>query len=305
MIDIRQLRYFLSIVEQGSLSRAAETLHVAQPALSLHLKRLEETFGCQLVQRTPRGVVPTESGQRLAQRAQAVLETIQRLTDEVRGLEAIPAGPAVIGVPTSLGPILTVPLVKLVRERCPEVRLRVVEALSGHMQDWVLRGELDLAVVFGDTPPPGLDARFLARESLCLVGPCDDPLLAGRADIELDRVLDLPLILPGRPHGVREEVERGAMLRRRTPNVVVELDSLDQIKALVAEGVGYTLLSPRYAGHGAIVSRLAIVPVARPAIERTISLAHATGRPLSIAARAVNDLLLDLVARHTRDGRWV
>ncbi|ALK09894.1 LysR substrate-binding domain-containing protein [Blastochloris viridis] len=305
MVDTRQLRYFISIVEQGSLSRAAETLHVAQPALSLHLKRMEEEFGCQLVLRTSRGVVPTESGQRLAQRAQEVLETIHRLADEVRGLEAVPTGPAVIGVPTSLGPILTVPLVKLVRERCPEVRLRVVEALSGHMQDWVLSGELDLAVVFGEAPPPGLSVRFLARESLCLVGPCDDALTRGRTEIDLDGVLDLPLILPGLPHGVRAEVERVAMRRRRPPNVIVELDSLDQIKTLVADGVGYTLLSPRYAGHGAIVTRLAIVPVVRPSVERTISLAHAASRPLSIAARAVNDLLLDLVARHTCDGRWV
>jgi LysR family nitrogen assimilation transcriptional regulator len=305
MIDVRQLRYFLSIVEQGSLTRAAEALHVAQPALSLHLKRMEEEFGCRLVHRTTRGVVPTESGRRLALRAQAVLETIGGLADEVRGLEAVPAGPVVIGVPTSLGPILTVPLVKLVRAHCPEVRLRVVEALSGHMQNWVSGGDLDLAVVFGEDPPPGLAVRFLARESLCVVGPGDCLILGGRAEIDLDSVLDLPLILPGRPHGVREEVERAALARRRPPNVVVELDSLDQIKTLVADGVGYTLLSPRYAGQGEIVSRLRAVPVVRPTIERTISLAHAADRPLSIAGRAVMDLLLGLVARHTSGGRWV
>lgn len=309
MIELRQLRYFAAIVEQGSLSRAAEALHVAQPALSLHLKRMEEELGCPLVLRTPRGVVPTDSGKRLAQRAQAVLALVGGLADEVRGIEAVPAGPAVVGLPTSLGPLLTVPLVRAVRSRFPEIRLRVVEALSGHMQAWVLHGELDLAVVFGETPSPGLATRFLARESLCLVGPRGG---AGEgagdesaAEIELDRALDLPLILPGRPHGVREEVERAALLRRRPPNVIVELDSLDQIKTLVAEGVGHTLLSPRYARQGAIAARLVARPVVRPAIERRIWLAHAAERPLSVAARAVMGALLALVAPHTRDGQWV
>ena len=75
-MDIRRLRYFLGIVEQGSLSRAAEFLHVAQPALTLHLKRLEDEFGCELVERSSRGVIPTEFGQRLAQRAKVLLEDL-------------------------------------------------------------------------------------------------------------------------------------------------------------------------------------------------------------------------------------
>lgn len=305
MPDIRQLRYFLSIVEQGSLSRAAETLHVAQPALSLHLKRLEGEFGCQLVHRNTRGVIPTESGLRLAQRAQVLVETMNTLADEVRGLEAVPAGPAIIGIPTSLGTILTVPLVKLVRDRYPDVRLRVVEALSGHMLEWLLAGEVDLAVVFGSEAPPGVSADFLVRESLCLVGPRDDDPLQAKQSVEMDRVLDLPLIMPSRPHGVREELERAATIRRRPPNVIVELDALDQIKALVADGLGYTILSQRFARHGVMINRLHTVPITRPVIERVISLAHASDRPLSIAAKAVRGQLLDLVGRHTLNGRWI
>jgi LysR family nitrogen assimilation transcriptional regulator len=121
----------------------------------------------------------------------------------------------------------------------------------------------------------------------------------------MDQVLDLPLIMPSRPHGVREELERAAALRRRKPNVIVELDALDQIKVLVADGVGYTILSQRFARHGVMTNRLAMVPMVRPAIERVISLAHASSQPLSIAARAVRDQLLQVTARHVRDGRWV
>ncbi|WP_291719452.1 LysR substrate-binding domain-containing protein [Magnetospirillum sp. 64-120] len=305
MIELRPLRYFLSIVEHRSLSRAAEVLHVAQPALSLHLKRLEAQFGCQLVHRTTRGVVPTESGQRLAQQARALLEKTANLVDEVRGFEATPSGPAMIGIPTSVGTILTVPLVKRVREKFPDIRLKVLEALSGHMREWVLSGEVDMAIIFGAEPPPGLTTHFLARESLCLVGPHDDPALSGDTTIEMDQVLDLPLIMPSRPHGVREEVERAATIRRRPPNVIVELDALPQIKALVADGIGYTILSQRYARHGSMAERLSITPITRPAIERVISLAHASDRPLSVAAGAVQAQLLHLVTQLTHDGRWI
>lgn len=304
-MELRQLRYFLSIVEHGSVSRAAEALHVAQPALSLHLKRLETEFGCQLLHRSTRGVTPTESGGRLAQRARVLLGEVSSLADDVRGVEAVPAGPVVIGIPTSLGTVLTVPLVKRIRERFPDIRLRVMEALSGHMREWASSGEVDLAVVFGTETPPGLTTQFLARESLCLVGPLASPAMAGGDRIEMDRVLDLPLIMPSRSHGVREEVERAATIRRRRPDVIVELDALDQIKALVADGIGHTVLSHRFSRYGSVAARLAVLPIIRPAIERTISLAHASDRPLSIAARAVHDQLRALVDRHTRNGRWV
>lgn len=304
-MDLRQLRYFLGIVEQGSLTKAAEVLRVAQPALSLHLKRLEEEFGCPLVHRTARGVIPTESGQRLALRAASLVEQVAGLRDEIRGLEAAPSGPAVIGIPTSLGPVLTVPLALEVRRRFPAIHLRVVEGLSGHMLEWVLSGEVDMALVFGAEQPPGLATRLVARERLGLVTARDDAIAAGRDSIELSEVLGLPLILPGLPHGVRAEVERAALAERAGLDVVMEIDALEQIKALVAAGAGYTVLSERYAGFGPEARRLACIPIVNPEIERTISLAHASDRPLSIAARTVHAIALDHLDRLTHDGRWV
>ncbi len=201
-MDVRQLRYFLGIVEQGSLSRAAEFLHVAQPALTLHLKRLEDELGCQLVERSSRGVIPTEFGHRLAQRAKALLENLNHLRDEVRGMATAPAGTASVGIPTSLGSILTVPLVMATRERFPLVRLRVAEGLSGHMQDWLLAGLVDLAVVFGDAPLPGLVAQAVMREPLAFIAPRDDTLAAGRTTMNLGDAL----VLPQRTRGKRSRV---------------------------------------------------------------------------------------------------
>lgn len=303
-MDFRQLRYFLGIVEHGSLTRAAEALHVAQPALSLHLKRLEEEIGCPLVHRTARGVIPTESGHRLALRAALLVEQMAGLRDEIRGLEAAPSGPAVIGIPTSLGPMLTVPLVMDVRRRFPAIRLRVVEALSGHMTEWVSSGEVDMALVFGSEPPAGLATRFVARERLGLVAAKGADVVFGRSSVDLATVLGLPLILPGRPHGVRSEVERAATAAGIPLDVVMEIDALEQIKALVAEGAGYTVLSERYARSGEKAEGLVCLPIT-PEIERTISLAHASDRPLSIAAHAVHAIALEHLDRLTRNGRWM
>ena len=303
-MDVRQLRYFLGIVEHGSISRAAEALRVAQPALSLHLKRMEEDFGCQLVLRTARGVVPTESGRRLAQRAAALIESMDGLRDEVRAVEATPAGPATVGIPTSLGPVLTVPLALAVRRDHPQIRLRVVEGLSGHMREWVLSGQLDLALVFGAEETGGLETELVARESLHLVGPVDDPLLRGRTSIPFAEALALPLILPGRPHGVREEVEHAALLARARVTVAMEIDALEQIKALVAEGCGYTVLSERVARYGAVADRLTGLPIVDPQIDRSIQLANAAGRPMPVATRAAHAILRDILAGLTRDGGW-
>jgi hypothetical protein len=103
-------------------------------------------------------------------------------------------------------------------------------------------------MVFGAEGVPGLTTEFIARETLSLVAPLKDPLVVGRSQVDLADILDLPMILPSRPHGVREEVEHAAMRVRRGLNVVMEIDALEQIKALVAEGAGYTVVSERVAG---------------------------------------------------------
>src|SRR5258706_2054665 len=146
----------------------------------------------------------------------------------------------------------------------------------------------------GFAPLPGLVAQAVMREPLAFIAPRDDTLAAGRTTMNLGDALVLPLILPGRPHGLRAEVELAASKLRLPPNVTVEIDALDQIKSLVAKRAGYSILSSRFAHQGPIAAELAILPIANPAIERTISLAHAQDRPMSIAALAIHSAILEL-----------
>lgn len=307
-MDLRQLRYFVAIVEHGSLTRASETLRIAQPALSQHLKKLEEEMEMPLVLRTARGIVATESGQRLADRARSLLRQADTIREDIRGIEATPSGPVTIGIPTSLGLMLSVPLALAVRQDLPLVRLRVVEGLSGHTLEWLQGGQVDLALVFGAAGIAGLTVAEVASETLHLVAPTNDARLArlrnDAGHVPFECLANLPLILPGRPHGVREEVERAARDQRIDLDVVLEMDALEHIKALVAAGAGYTVLSKRMATNSLGPTTLDTAPICEPAIIRTIHLAHASNRPLSAAARAVHRLIADQLAALTENGHW-
>ncbi|WP_407121234.1 LysR family transcriptional regulator [Bradyrhizobium sp. STM 3561] len=212
-MDLRQLRYFLGIVEHGSIARAADELHVAQSAISLHLNRLEKELGCSLVHRPPGASCRQRAG-RLASRARSVLTDIGTIAEEVRGIKAEPSGSVIVGMPTSLGIALRVPLAITIPRQYPLIRLRIAEGLSCHMSQWLLAGQLDLALVFGSNIISGISKELLAREHLNLVGAEGAEAVSSCSEMPVSALFDLPLILPGRPHGLREEVERGSIPAR-------------------------------------------------------------------------------------------
>lgn len=296
-MDFRQLRYFLGVVDRGSIAKAAEALHVAQSALSLHISRLEKELGCILLHRTSRGVVPTQSGLRLAGRARRVLTDLGTIAEDVRGADADPSGEVAIGIPTSIGIALTVPLAQRIVELYPLIRLRIMEGLSGHMLQWLVSGQLDLALVFGDQAIPGVSKTLLGTEHLQLIGPRNASAISDSRTITRADLFSLPLILPGRPHALREEVERAASKAGFKPNVIVEIDSLESIKALVAARMGYTIMSARVARHGSNASLLEWTPISDPCIERSIYLARSSKTPLSAAANSVLETLSAMFIR--------
>lgn len=307
IMDLRQLRYFLAIVEEGAFTRAAARLNVAQPALSAHVRKLEDDLGVELLLRTARGVRPTEHGERLAAHARAILAQVDSLRDDIRGAEAAPRGPVAVGIPTTLGMLLSVPLALAVRRDLPDVHLRVAEGLSGHTLEWLQAGELDLAIVFDVAAVPRLRVTPIAREELWVVGPAGCPIMARAVEaggMPFREAAALPLILTGPPYGLRGEVERTAAACGVALNLILEMDALEHIRALVEVGAGYTIVSHRVAAGGLAEGRLSGVRITEPTIPRTIHLAHASDRPLSIAADAVRRLLMEIVDRLTRDGQW-
>lgn len=290
------------------MSAAARRLNVAQPALSGHVQRLEQEVGVALLLRSTRGVSPTDSGALLAEEARGILDRVQGLRETLRQRADLPRGQAVVGIPTTLAPILTVPLIEAVTSRYPDISLRIVEGLSGHMVEWLQSGRVDFALVLDVGASAELTLERVATEDLFLIGPPADPVipaaLTPAGAVPFAAVRGLPLILPGAPHRLRDEVESAARARGFALRIAVELDSLSNILAAVARGAGYTILSLRVAHDDASAGRVTVAPLVEPQLERTIWLAHRSGRPLGTAAAHVREATKSLLAGMLTDGRW-
>lgn len=307
-MDIRQLRYFVAIVEHGSFSRAAALLHVAQPALSLHLRNMEEDLGTQLLFRSPKGVVPTEAGAILLRHARIILGQFSSAAEEVRGHHAEPAGEVRLGLPGTIGEVLSVPLIRAAHARYPKIRLRIAEAMSGFVLDWIREARIDLAVVYRDISEPGLEAVRLLDEELIFFAPPELPegvvLPSPCQPLALKSLAGVPMILPGAAHGLRDLLNRHAAGAGVSLSTVVEVDSYHSIKELVRSGFGCSILPLQAVSKDIAEGRLQGWSLRAPEVLRSVWLAHATDRPMSNAVAAIEALSGEVLQDLVQAGTW-
>lgn len=308
MLSHRQLLYFVTIVEQGSFSRAAEVLHVAQPALSHHVRNMEQRLGTALLFRTPRGAEPTEAGVILLRHARAVIERIAVAEDEIRGHASDPAGDVRLGLPGTISQILAVPLIRAVHDRYPKIRLRIAEALSGFVLDWMRESRIDLAVLYNKTREHGIATEHVLDEDLVFFGSpvkaATDNLPASGNSVAFRSLVRLPLILPAEGHGLRHLLQEHATTAGLALSTIVDVDSYNNIRALVMAGMGYSILPQNAIAEDVAAARLVAWPIADPHIRRSVHLAHSTDRPMSIAVTAVLEMTRDLLRAQVSDGVW-
>ncbi|MCV9940071.1 LysR substrate-binding domain-containing protein [Boseaceae bacterium BT-24-1] len=305
-MDLRQLRYFTAIVEQGSFSKAAVKLRVAQPALSQHLRHMEDELGVALLHRGTRGVQPTEAGERLLAKARTILAEFAELRDSVRGEQAAPAGEVRIGLPGTVSEQFSVPLIEATQERYPDVRIRIAEAMSGFVLDWLRKGEVDLAVIYSTSDPKGLGIHHILTEELCLFGvPALTALKTspGKA-VTLSEAAGLDLILPGPGHGLRDQIDEAAAGINATVHAAVEIESYAQIKRLAERGLGYGIL-PRMAVRAQEKAGVFQTwPIEQPSLYRKVYLAYSTERPMTAAARAIGQLSWEILRGLVTEESW-
>lgn len=241
----RHLRYFVAVARSGSFSRASAELHIAQPAISAQIAALESELGLKLFSRHSRGIELTPAGEALLVRAEQILRLLESTRAEMLAFRPEMAGEVRLGLPTTITAVLAQPLTELVRERAPKLTLHIVEAMTGHLEKWIEQDDIDAAVLFASPAsfhPPLLPLGF---ERLVLIGPVEGPL-AGRSEVTMDDVCALPIIHSTRAHQLRQMLDAYSMARRRPLKLVAEIDSLAQIKSLVFQTRGYTVL-PRTA----------------------------------------------------------
>lgn len=302
-MDLRQLRYFSQVARSGSFSKAAGQLNVAQPALSQHVRRMEEELGVALLFRSARGVKPTEAGSRLLAHAERILAQFEEIPDNVRGQALEPRGEVAFGIPGTVSELLAAPLVEQARARYPAVRIRVVEAMSGYILEWLKRGEIDLAMIYSTSDPKGLAVHHALSEEICLFANPETDMpafLASRERVRLADAASLPLVVPGPGHGLRELIETSALAARSTIEPAVEIDSYNQIKKLVKRGLGFGILPRMAVGRDGF----RVWSFDKPGITRKVYLAYSTERPLLTAHRAVGQLSWNILRELVREGNW-
>jgi LysR family transcriptional regulator, nitrogen assimilation regulatory protein len=294
-MDLRQLGYLIRIVECGSFSRAAQALNVAQPSLSQRMKDLEQELGAELLHRSSSGVRPTDVGLMVVDRSRAILKQVEQLKQEVRGSTGSPTGHVTVGLPTTMALHLTVPLVQSVLQRYPGVNLHIIEGMSGHIQEWTLSGRVDIALLYSADPVAGLEQQLLLTEDLYLMA-AHNKHHGNLTPLTLAEVAQLPLVLPGRDHGLRRNIERIATDAKVVLNVPVEVDSLTQMKRLVIDSDLFTILPWAACREEIRVESVVARRIVAPVLRRPVVIAVGSDRPLSVAARCVFKLTSDLVA---------
>ena len=306
-MNLKQLAYFVAIAEHRSILKAAQSLFVSQPAVSAQIRLLEEELGVQLFERRSNGVVVTPEGSDFLVHARSVLDTIEHARASMRTHQAAEVGRVSVGIPGSLVSILTVPLIEREQQELPNVRLRVVSGLSGHIRQWILDGRIDFGLMYAASAEGGLDVERLLSEELYIAAKSRAAVkgrLNAAGEMPLRALEGLPLVLPGREHGLRTVIEDAVARVGIALQVRTELDAPEQLKEMVRRTGCFTVLSLAAIHNDARGDRLFTARIVDPSIDRVVSIAHASGRPLSRAARRVEQILKAIIARELEKGWW-
>ncbi|MCT8989074.1 LysR substrate-binding domain-containing protein [Chelativorans sp. SCAU2101] len=304
MFDFKQLKLFATVAEFGSLSRAAVSLSMTQPALSRQIKALETELGVELFYRNGRGVVLTEAGKLLDGYAKGILEQAARAASEIEALRSDPRGTIVIGMPPSVGVVLTAPLVQVFRQSFPRISMRVVEGFSGHILEWLVTGKIDVAVLYNAPRMSNLLSEPLLRDELFLLGAVKDPNRLPSGTVQGCQLTKLPMILPSRPHGLRLVVDHAMAAAGITPRIEMEVEAMPSTLKLVENGVGYTILSYSSVHHLVAAGRIRYWRIEKPSLHRELLLATSTQRPTTTAIRALTECVRKEVNNLRKQGVW-
>lgn len=300
-MNLRQLQYFLQIAELRSFTRAANVLHIAQPALSRQIRALEEELGTPLFNRFERGVTLTEAGALLRERAASILRDLDRLREEIAAHGADPRGEVSLGMPPSMREMVTVPLATGLRAHHPQITLHLHEGISVFLTGEVRLGRIDCAVVSDLEPLSQVQSEPLLSEQLCLLAPPQAGLRPERP-VTLAEVSAQPLILTSRPNSLRLIVENALAAADLPLVIAVDGNSTAAMVDLVAQGVGCSVLPYCAADSGVRQGRLSAAPVEGLRVDW--AMIHSRERGLSPAADRVRNLLRERVRERVAAGAW-
>lgn len=328
-MDLRSLRYFIAVVEAGSLSRAAGSLYIAQPALTAQIKKLESELGAQLLERSHAGVTPTQAGVQLYQDARRLLSDASAMRERIQRLPQGPEGSVTIAVPFLLSSLLMGPLLAHLKDKHPRIRVFVLDDLSLMVKKAMLDRRADIGILVDTAQVDGLDCQPFARESMYFCGYDADGTVrkllqharphaqttaanaatTPRPDIDFAAAAAQPLVLQSRRFSIRQQVQDAAALRGTPLNIVHEHDSARVIRSLYACGAGFTFTPACAMGDTPTMGPDWLVArVVNPEMTRTYTLATAAERDRDPGTLGVMQAVLQALTQEAQrlaaTGRW-
>jgi LysR family nitrogen assimilation transcriptional regulator len=285
-MDYAAWKLFMDAAELGSLSKVALAYGTSQPHISRRIGELEQACGGRLFQRTGRGVLLTELGQRIAPRVRAWMASTEELANDVRASAGTPIGKVRIGsLPSTAHPLVST-LYQRVKERYPLIQLAVREGQGAQLETWLEDGTVDLAILYRTSETPRDGDTYLATTATYLVSAAGDPLTA-RPTVRFSALNNLPLVLFCRPNSWRNQLDHFSAERKVSLNVVLEADSLSLQTHIVSQGGIYALLGPYAVAAASKEHRLQSSKLVDPVVTRHIALAMSRHGNLTLAGRTV------------------
>lgn len=308
-VDLKSLRNFVAVASAGSISRAAENIHIAQPALSNQIRQIEDYFGTDLFERTHRGVKLTPAGERLVSHARELLKRFDIALEDVREAISEPSGRVALGLPQSMAKHLVVPLVRTIVQRWPNLKLQIVEMNTGYVTEHLTKGDIDLGMTFGTTEGNGVIYSKLLEEELVFISSRSQisewiKKKNIKKTIQFKDLKNFSMILPTKAHSLRQRIDEYLHDEKTELNVIAEVNAIPQLIELAEAGVGSTVLSYAAVYYPLASKKICTLKIINPTITRSVYLCRNATIPLSIATLAIQQLIESLIQTMVMNGIW-
>lgn len=299
--DTKRLKYFVQVAESGSLSKAAEMLHIAQPALSRQIHMFEEYLGFPLFVRTGRGMQLTREGEYLRNAVVGPLRDLELAIENMRSFMSRAENFTIgIGIHTDLSPVIATPLIGQMEQALPDVRFRILEGPSITLSEWLKRGTIDFALLDQPAADDSLSTRLLCSEDLMVVVARQEKG-CGDSPLTINQLKEISFILPSTHHGTRKIVDEAVKQAKLSLNIVFETDSLVLMSALAREGRGALLLPRSVARQVCSEKNMSMQSIELPILKSGIYLASRSygeieGSLITKIDRTIKATVVDLMA---------
>lgn len=289
-MDLRQLRSFAAVIEEGSINRAAERLNCSQPSISVQMRQLEQELGLSLLDRRARGVSPTPAGERFYTDSLKILGDVEAARQRMGDWSREVSGALAAGILPTISKGALHKVLPDYANEYPNVDIRIAEAYSGTLTDWVIEGELDFALVTEPPHDPALAQKIISSEPLVLV--------SGRASalspdvpVELCNIDPVKLLIPSQRHSLRTIIERHVDAGDIAVDRLIEIDGLYATLQFLRHADWSTILPVTALAEDINDPRLTVSPIIAPTTRLDFYLIHQTRRPLTQPAMRLIDRL--------------